>query len=93
MFSVRSNSRVTTMKVLKIIRKEYQKLSLLQTNETGKKEISLQKPRIGKNLNQILKQSLLTYNTLAIKQTCILKYDCSRKNKVILLKITDHGSK
>ena len=60
MFSVRSNSRVTTMKVLKIIRKEYQKLSLLQTNETGKKEISLQKPRIGKKLNQILKQSLLT---------------------------------
>ena len=78
------------MNKLKIIQKEYQKLSLLLINTIGKRSHSKDWKKFESN-NRLIALNILymPHNTKKIRHAYKSKYNLNRKNQVILLMITD----
>ena len=78
------------MNKLKIIQKEYQKLSLLLINTIGKRSHSKDWKKFESN-NRLIALNILymPHNTEKIRHAYKSKYNLNRKNQVILLMITD----
>ena len=78
------------MNKLKIIQKEYKKLSLLLINTIGKRSHSKDWKKFESN-NRLIALNILymPHNTEKIRHAYKSKYNLNRKNQVILLMITD----